>query len=136
MHVNLNETKEIQAFVQQTIIQISYVGKRFMDYFTSQEDVKAYGSFHEIVVVWSLDKGDVHVQSVEFENPWQLRVFLKLNNATLHNVLLINDESQDENCPNYWSQAIHPSIDKHEHLTTNFFLVHCLSGHNALWFQT
>jgi hypothetical protein len=36
-----------------------------------------------------------------------LRVFKKLPNATLRNVLLI-DDSPDKNCPNYWSQAIHP----------------------------
>ena len=37
----------------------------------------------------------------------QLRVLKKLNNAMIHNVLLI-DDSPYKICPNHWSHAIHP----------------------------
>ena len=37
--------------------------------FATQEDIKAYCSYHKIVVVWSLDTQKyVHVRNVELEN--------------------------------------------------------------------
>ena len=51
-----------------------------------------------------------------------LRVFKKLPNATLRNVLLI-DDSPDKNCPNHWSQAIHPPTFRPDiHFDDNYLL--------------
>lgn len=39
----------------------------------------------------------------------QRRDFKRLNNAMMHNFMLI-DVSPNTNCPNHWSQAIHYAI--------------------------